>query len=286
MLFPPEPDYEYDVRKLVGYYEKAIDEILRDLERMDLTNFRRAQAVATLASINEILKELDGNAREWSEVYITKAATDGVVYTLLALDLASSVAEAQAIVKFNRINKEFVKAAVADTQADLLAVTTNVERKVRVAVRQVTAQVMRNNLPQGINATATLKRDILAGLRETLGESVTKSFVYADGRRFHPADYVDTLVRTKMMQAHKEATINEAVSRNALYGVISRHNAKDACRGWEGKIVKLDPSADGDFPYIGNLPRRDIFHPRCRHVVSPFRRVDRLPDDIKRLNNI
>lgn len=72
-----------------------------------------------------------------------------------------------------------------------------------------------------------------------------------------------------------EATINEAVADEAYYGVISSHGAKDDCANWEGKIVKLVPNAPGDYPYIGDLPNREIFHPRCRHTISPIRRPDR-----------
>jgi len=79
------------------------------------------------------------------------------------------------------------------------------------------------------------------------------------------------LARTKMMNAQREASINEALSEGSFYGRISRHNAKDACRKWEGKIVKLVAEVPGDYPYIGDLPRNEIFHPNCRHLVTPLR---------------
>jgi hypothetical protein len=270
----PDPNYDYDVRKLVTYYEKAVADILQELEALNLTNFQRANALAVLRSIGDILAELDEKASAWAEVNIEKAAADGVVRAIVALGVVETEAEARLIVKFNRVNKELVKAAVADTQADLMAVSQNIDRKTRAAIRQVTAEVLRNNLPKGINATQSLKRDIVAELRKTLGDSVNTGIIDAAGRRWKPHTYADMLVRTKMMQAHKEATINEAVGRGVYYGIISRHNAKDACRNYEGKTVKLIESAPGDFPSIGTLPRREIFHPYCRHTVSPVRRLD------------
>ncbi|MGM0904255.1 MAG: phage minor capsid protein [Bacillota bacterium] len=286
MLTSPGPTYDYEVNQLVKAYEKAIDDILRELERMDLTNFQRAMALATLESVSETLAELNKEAGKLAKESIEKAATDGVIRAIIALEIVESVAEAQKIATFNRINKEFVASAVADTQADLLAVTQNVDKKVRAAVRQVTAEAMRNNLTKGINASDPIRREILANLRKTLGDSVNTGIIDAAGRRWKPTTYVDVLVRTKMMEAHKESTINEAVPRGALYGVISRHGATDACRNYEGKIVKLDRSAPGNYPFIYDLPKRDIFHPYCKHVVSPVRRLDRLPDDIQRSNNV
>jgi Phage minor capsid protein 2 len=275
-MFPPEPNYEYDVKKLVRYYEKAIDDILRELERIDLANFQRANATATLKSISEILKDLDSDASAWAEMAMTKAVTDGIIRALITLEVVETVQQAQAIVKFNRINRELVKAATADTQADLLAVTKNVDRKVRAAVRQVTAEVFRANLPKGINATQSLRQDITTWLRQQLGDSVNTGIIDAAGRRWKPTTYAEMLVRTKMMEAHKEATVNEAISRDVLYAVISSHGAKDMCRLYEGKIVKLDRNAPGDYPYLYSLPRRDIFHPNCRHVLSPIRRPETL----------
>ncbi|AND39611.1 phage minor capsid protein [Cytobacillus oceanisediminis] len=272
----PTPEYDYDVKRLVKAYQDAIDRILQQLYRMDLSEFSRANQLAVLKSIGEIITELNEEAGLFAKESLEKAAKDGVVSAIVSLGVVETVAEAEAIVTFNRVNKTLVQAAIADTQADLLAVTQNVDKKVRSTVRKVSAEVMRNNLTQGINATATLRRDIVKELRTQLGESVNTGIIDAAGRRWKPTTYVDMLVRTKMMEAHKEATINEALGRDVHYGVISRHGAKDACRNWEGKVVKLTRDAEGDYPYVGDLPRKEIFHPFCKHLISPIRRPDRI----------
>jgi hypothetical protein len=207
---------------------------------------------------------------------IPKAAEDGIIYSIMALGVAETVAEAQKIVTFNRLNREFIKTAVADTQDDLLQISQNVDRKVRTAIRQVTAEAMRSNLTQGINTTDSIKRDILRNLKERLGDSINTGIIDAAGRRWKPEVYAETVVQTKLAQTQRESAVNDALGRNALYGVISSHGAKDACRNWEGKIVKLTPDAPGDYPYYGNLPNREIFHPRCKHVISPVRRPERV----------
>jgi hypothetical protein len=282
----PTPSYEYEVGQLVDYYKRAVRDILRELESVDLTDFQRANAQAVLKEIADILAELDENAAAWVEENIPKAAIDGVARAIVALGVVETVEEARAIAKFNRINRELVKAVVADTQSDLLAVTQNMNRKVKAAIRQAVAESMRANMTRGINGRRTISADIVSDMRKRLGDAVNTGIIDAAGRRWKPEVYADMVVRTKIMLAHKEATINEAVSRGAYYGVISTHRAVDACRNWEGKIVKLTPDAPGDFPYVGDLPRREIFHPNCRHVISPVRRVDRLPSDIKIRNNI
>ncbi|MNP64630.1 hypothetical protein D3C76_1601420 [compost metagenome] len=74
-----------------------------------------------------------------------------------------------------------------------------------------------------------------------------------------------------MAEARRESAINEAISRRAYYGVISRHGATDACANWEGKIVKLVREADGEYAFIGDITRRELFHPCCKHLVTPLR---------------
>jgi Phage minor capsid protein 2 len=275
---PPEPNYEYEIARLVAAYKRAVSDILRELERLDLTDLSRAQAQAALAEVARILSSLNEESAAWVAANVPKAATDGVAAAIFALGVAETFEEARTIAKFNRMNRAMVDAVIADTQADLLAITQNVERKVRVAVRQVTADSMRANMARGVNGRRTISRDILDGLRKKLGDSVNTGIVDAAGRRWRPGVYVDMVTRTKMMYAHMEATTNEAIQRGAYYGVISRHGATDACRNWEGKTVKLKPDAPGDYPYIGDLRgRRDIFHPNCKHLVIPARK----PPDVE-----
>ncbi|MCO0597382.1 phage minor capsid protein [Peribacillus butanolivorans] len=270
----PTPTYNYEVSILVGYYEKAMSSVSNELLRLGLTNFERAQVLSTQAEIKRILKELDGQATEWAVVNIEKAATDGVIRSLVALGLAESAAEAAGIVRFNKLNQYFVKTAVADTQSDLLKISKNVDDKVRIAIRQAVAESMRSNLTQGINGTASLKRDVLALLDEATKTGILDASSPRP-RRWRPEVYAEMAVRTKMSRTHTEATTNDALGRNVLYGVISKHGAKDACAKWEGKIVKLVREAPGDYPYIGDLPRREIFHPNCRHLITPVRRPER-----------
>jgi len=269
------PNYEPQIEALVKQYKKAVEQILSELDRLDLSTLSRANSLAALKSVAEILSELNKESADWVAENIPLAVQNGIAETIVALGVAETLDEALKIAKFNRVNAELVKAVVADTQADLLAVTQNVDKRVRATVRQVTAEVMRDNLSKGINGRKTMNRQTLEGLRKKLGESVNTGIIDSASRRWQPQVYVDMVTRTKMMKATNEATINEAIGRDAYYGKISSHGAKDACRNWEGKIVKLVEDAPGDYPYYGNLPNREIFHPNCKHVISPVRVPDR-----------
>jgi hypothetical protein len=281
---PPE-DHEKEIAVLVGHFLSALRQIESLLLRLDLTNITRANVADVHKKVASIIADLDAKVADWVTTNIPKAAEDGIVRSAISLGYAENAQQAREVIKVNRVNSEFIKTAVADTQDDLLQVSQNVSRKVRTAVRQVTAEAMRANL-DGMQATDTLKRNILSELRKRLGDSLDTGIIDAAGRRWKPEVYTETVVRTKMAQAQREAAINDGVGRGAYYGVISAHGATDACRNWEHKIVKLTADAPGSYPYIGELPNREIFHPRCKHVVSPIRRPDRLPGDIRDLNGV
>lgn len=282
----PTPTYEYDIRQLVRYYEKALDQIRLELERIDLTKMQRANVLATQKEITLILAELNASVGAWITTFIPRAAEDGVVHAVMSLGVVETVDEARKIVSFNRFNRELIKTAVADTQDDLMQVSQNIDRKVRNAIREATAESIRSNLTRGNNTTTPIVRDIIADMRKRLGDAVNTGIIDAAGRRWNPKVYAETVVQTKMAHTQRESAINEALGRDAYYGVISSHGAEDACRNWEGKVVKLTPDAEGDFPYVGTLPRREIFHPRCKHIISPIRRLDRLPERLRNLNGI
>lgn len=282
----PRPNYDYDVKRLTSEYEKALKSIQAELNTLFLTEFERAQIVAVELNIREIIRELNGFGSAWAKASITKSATEGVASTLYSLGMTETFDEALKIARFNSINKSLVEAIIADTQADLLAVTQNVERKTRAAVRQVTADVLRAKTASGINGTQSLQQAITKGIRDKLGSAADSSIISSNGARWRLKPYVEMVTRTKMMEAHKEATINEALENDVQYAVISRHFAKDDCAKWEGRVVSLTYDAPGDYPFIDDLPSNEIFHPCCRHLLNPVRRPDRLPDDLRELNEI
>jgi hypothetical protein len=285
----PQPEYDYEISRLVRYYQQAVRDILVQLERVDLTNATKANQRAVLADIAKVLSQLDVNASAWVEANIPIAAREGVASTLVTLGLAQTFDEAMKVVEFNRLNRHMIETAVADTQNDLLQITQNMDRKIKTAIRQSVAEVMRSNMSQGINGRKTISREILSELRKQLGDSVNTGIVDQAGRRWKPETYAEMVTRTKMMRTRMDATINEAVGREAYYGTVSRNGSKhEECRVWEGKIVKLVREAPGDYPYIGDLRNqsRGLFHPNCQHQVLPVRDPNLLPQSIKDINGL
>ena len=267
MLEAPQPNYDYDVTRLVKAYEQALKDVQQELNVLFLTDFERAQIIAVEKVIRSILSDMTKYGDEWATVAMTTAATNGIASTIYTLGLASTYEEALKIVKFNTANKRLIDAAIADTQTDLLAVTQNIERQAKLAIRKATAEAMRYKLTRGINATQDISKEI----RQRIVQATDVAIIDSRGRRWKVGNYADVIARTNMMNAHREASINEALSERSLYGRISRHGATDACRHYEGKIVKLVADAPGDYEYIGDIPRSKLFHCCCKHLISALR---------------
>lgn len=263
----PEPTFERDIKRLTKAYEGALKDVQAELNSLFLTDFKRAQIIASEKQIKAILSDIRTYGDEWSEQTMTHAAREGVAATIYALGATDTIAEARKLAQFNQANRRLIDASIADTQADLLAVTQNVERQAKIAIRKAVADATRYKLTQGSNATQEISREI----RKRIVAATDVAIIDARGRRWKVATYADMIARTKALEAHREASINEALSEGSLYGRISRHGATDLCRNWESKIIKLSPDAPGNYPYVGDLPRSEIFHVNCRHIISPLR---------------
>ena len=235
-----------------------------------------------LSEISKLLSEVDAEAKAWVKANVPAVALDGTAKAIVNLGAAKTIEEAREIASFNRANKAMIEAVIADTQADLLAVTQNMDRKTKSAIRKVAAQAMQSNMAKGINGAKTIKADVLAGLRKTMGEAVNTGIIDAAGRRWKPNDYADMLTRTKLMDTYNESARNEGIDRGAYYAIITSHGATDACKFHEGKIVKLVADAPGNYQTLDELrATNEIFHPRCKHSYTVFSNPDVLPDAVK-----
>src|SRR5690625_1454310 len=102
-------------------------------------------------------------------------------------------------------------------------------------------------------------------------------------RRWKIDHYADVVVTTKLSQAHREATEQEAREQGAGYVVVSRHsNPCSKCEPWEGRLLRLSADVEDDIPTLEEAIADGLFHPNCEHTVTPIRNLDALPSWVKR----
>lgn len=273
----PEPSFDYKADELTALFFEGLKKLKKEIDSLTLNDLQRKNATARLIQLAYILAGMNEEIKAWAQEAIPEAMIEGVSHALLAVGVVKTIDEARKIAQFNSVNLSVMKAAIADTQTDLLAVTENISDRLRTTMRRVTAEVIKEEYSvKPVNAKS-LKPEILLRLKEELGEELEKGIVDAANRVWKPTDYVDMATRTKLHIIYGEAKTNEAVARNYLYAVISSHGAKDSCRFHEGRIVKLDASAKGRYPTIAELrASQQIFHPRCKHVFTPIETPDEL----------
>lgn len=277
-----KPRYQAQTAELSTAYKAATARILNELQRLDVSDMSRQQSAAALANVSRQLKQLDADSAKWAETNIPIAAQQGVERAIITLGEARSLSEAAQLATLNRANDNAIADAILDTQKDLLAVTQNIDRRTKQVVRRVTGESIRENMAAGINGRKTLRADILAKLQLELGDAIDTGIIDAGGRRWKPGHYVDMLSRTKMADIYDTANMNEGIMRGALYAVISSHGAIDACRFYEGTIMRLTAEAPGSYPTYDELKAsRQIWHPNCRHTFSVIRNPDILPAEIR-----
>lgn len=282
---PPQQVYEYEIEQLVNEYKKAAVRLNSILIAADFDSMTAREQRRLLNEITTILRELDSAAGDWVDENIPKAYRDGQAAAVISIGEASTLIAAAELVSKNKLNRDFVAAMVADTMDDLLMMTRNTEVQVKRVVRQIVGEQLRANVIANEGSKA-IERSVKERLRREINRAANFAIRDRANRIWSIEAYVDMVVRTKMMQAKLEGTINEAASRNVQYATISRHGSKHAsCRRWEGRIVRLSDDAPGSYPTLSEVRASGgIFHPNCKHQVFPVRDVSLLPASYRRDN--
>ncbi|MTV50081.1 minor capsid protein [Heliobacillus mobilis] len=282
----PKPVYERDIKRLVGYYQKAFTEIAGRLKTISASGrLEKAYAESLLSQIMVILRDLDGSTKSWCEQVINQAFTGAQAQTILSLGDASSLSEAASSISFSMLARERTEALINDTYTDLLMATQNTERKIKQLVRNAVSETLRVKALEQMGRR-TMKGTIIndlthKGLSAKLDSEAWIGIVDRAGRRWNLSTYAEMVVRTKLTQAHVEGTRVETVERGVDLAVISSHNAKDACRSFEGMVISLHGTTPGYLTYDQVRGIGKIFHPNCQHHVSPVRDIQLLPKQLR-----
>lgn len=288
-----DPTYDREINKYMRVYKSVFRQII---ERVTLLStwgnskeIEKQQMESVLSQIAFLLKELDGETSQWVSDTLNQAFSEGQARAIYTLGEATTLAEASSLVAFSTLAKDTVEALIADTYSDLLLATQNTERKVKALVREVVADQMRTKALEASGRVTTGKaiRNALTkkGLSDRVSAEGFIGIVDKRGRKWNLATYADMVVRTKLTQAHVEGTRTEAIERGVDLAIISSHGAKDACRHYEGMVISMNGLTEG-YPTYAELRRSNkIFHPNCKHKVTPIRDINLLPQIVRDKHN-
>ena len=163
---------------------------------------------------------------------------------------------------------------VSDTCDDMLNATKYMSESTKRFVRVKTSQVMQlqQAIREGNKSLAyTLARQLEAGkLQKDVNSQAFTGIVDSMGRMWNLKTYSEMVIRTKAQQAHVYGTAEYGHKMGCHLFIISSHNAIDACKKWEGSIITVGETIDGYPSYEELAGSMEIFHPNCRHHITPI----------------
>lgn len=163
---------------------------------------------------------------------------------------------------------------VSDTCNDMLIATKYMSESAKRFVRVKTSQVMQlqQAIREGNKSLAyTLARQLEAGkLQKDVNSQAFTGIVDSMGRRWNLKTYSEMVIRTKTQQAYIYGTAEYGHKMGCHLFIISSHNAIDACKKWEGSIITVGETIDGYLSYEELAGSMEIFHPNCRHHITPI----------------
>lgn len=106
-----------------------------------------------------------------------------------------------------------------------------------------------------------------------ISQPLDKDFGYIDNRgyRWDSKTYFDVLTRTMLIEAERSTASAVLIETGNDLARITSVPTNDECRNWIGKVVSLTGKTKG-YPTLEQVKATgEIFHPRCRHSLVPYR---------------
>ena len=263
-----DKELEKKIEKLIALYLAANDEfinlIINGMAVEYPTDSVHVQSMTSMLNrITSLSNTLKNSSKPKIESVITSAYESGYLN-------ASGGTE----IKFTDAQQATLDKLMTDTYNDMLIATKYMSESAKRFVRVKTSQVMQlqQALRQGNKSLAySLARQLEAGkLGKDASTQAFTGIVDKAGRRWNLKTYSEMVVRTKVQQAHIYGTAQQGHEMGYHLFIISSHNALDACSHWEGKIISVGESIDGYPSYEELAASNEIFHPNCKHHITPI----------------
>jgi hypothetical protein len=133
--------------------------------------------------------------------------------------------------------------------------------------RKISTMVFEREFQEGNMLT---RRNLSQRLLNEYNRNGITSIVYKNGRRVPIDNYCEMLGRTMTGRCSLQASLNRYQERGYDLGIVSAHfRACDLCTPYEGIILSLD-GKDSRYPTIFEAEGQGLFHPNCKHDISPF----------------
>ncbi|GAK00915.1 phage minor capsid protein [Geomicrobium sp. JCM 19055] len=289
------PSYDEDRRRIATIYARSYKQVQDEVNKLSELRNRTPtqnqllqQEQAKLRQISFIFSDLSRQSAGEVDDIIYKAFGDGQRNTILSVSEYSNLVDATEEVSNSVLARERIEKLMTDTQRDLLKGTNNTEDSIKAFVSQTVSTVMQDNALQS-TGRRTLSKEIRDQLTQQQLQSgmrnMETAIVDRANRTWKLDTYVDMVVRTKMNTAYMDGLRTEMQERDIDLAIVSDHGAIDECSYFEGMIISMRGETRG-YPTYDELRQSNlIWHPNCRHSVTPVTSEDVLPDSLRRTSD-
>lgn len=283
----PPIKYDKDIERLVRYYRRSYSSLVKELvtllDTQGFTDLANQQA-SIVRQLSLILERNNEDVRPILEELIKDSYNKGQAEALVSLGKADTLAEASKQVAFTLISQQRLEALMTDTFEDLLSMTDRTSTQIKKAVRDVVGEAMRMNAVKSVGVESNKKDIIEKLLKQGFSKKVKKNFkgvTDSAGRKWALDKYVSMVVRTKLQQAQIEGVILRSIEEGSDLAVISSRGSRDACKNYEGMVISLTGATKGLPRYQDLRGSNFIFHPNCKHTITPLYEVSDLPKAVQ-----
>lgn len=260
--------FKTKVEELKSVYAKAQENLKKELQRVDITDFGRARAQSLLRQVNQQVDALNKKVYKWSKDTMPKAYERGI-------DLAAANLKELGVTRFisygAQVHTSAVGILIDDVALDMISVNEQMAKDIKRFVRQTQqkaiedAQISRL-LAQGLlegEARKKISDKVYKQLKERmLGEK----FIRINGKNYDPDKYARLVARTRIREATTTGVRNTALQYGVDLVQISTHaDSCEYCKKFQGKVYSLSGKSK-DFPVLEEQPP---YHPNCEHVLMP-----------------
>ena len=261
MAVPPDPQV------LAGIYRDAYLELIDRLASLTQAGRSTAFTRATLADIERILRNLDGQAAEWFATAVPQWYREGQAATIerfasLGIDITPAA--------FAGVHQEAIRVLAETALQDLTDATARVGRRVSDAIQRANLRAITGKVSRGDTVRETARA--LQRLLEEQGLSA------AGGMRLDA--YAQLVARSTTREATNLGRLNQQTEDGHDLVTIPPHTPTcPLCAPYQGRVYSVS-GKDQRYPSLWGTAFGGGYaniHPNCKHVVVPY--VERFARD-------
>lgn len=252
---------------------KSYENVLSTFQGADVSE--KARRAAILRQLDQIVQETHIDLNAWAVTQIPAFYEAGAFE--FVRDAIKGGQNIDFTKNFSTFHAEAIASLVNQTSGDIASAMTGMQKMNERLLSQATRDSLLEKVATG-KISGDTRKAITKNITKELKANGVDALTDKGGRTWDLATYGKMLARTKLTQAHNQGVSMRLAQEGNDLVIVSDHIGECAsCAPWENKILSVS-GKNGKYPSLNTAMAEGLFHPNCRHVISP------LPNDSEYLN--